>query len=312
MALVLREEQTELYDQQLVVSAEGLLPVLEHALETGVSLNPPARARRCRRGTGLPPDRPLGRGSGRLGRGRVRPLFPTARAPSGFSGPKPTWSIRPPSRPRATRCNSCDPLAERGEGVARQATRPSCCRCWRSFRWSWLAVGWITRGAAPARGAARRDGPARQRFAEPARRGKPAARAGRRRRHAERLHGAAGDRDRGRAQRTMPRTSCAPRRGGAGAASAACAGNPRSRGARASFDRGRASPPHGQLVGRLLQLARADAGIGRGEAPIDAARLLPHVLAEIAAPPAGWCWTCLQGRSGRGWMPMRSRSSPAT
>ncbi|ATQ54550.1 sensor histidine kinase [Paracoccus yeei] len=43
---------------------------------------------------------------------------------------------------------------------------------------------------------------------------------------------------------------------------------------------GRALDRMSRLVTRLLQLARAESGIGRGAAPVDVARLLPHVLRD--------------------------------
>ena len=303
MALVLREEQTELYDQQLVVSAEGLLPVLEHALETGVSLNPPPIRTRPVDADEELAYRLIDRSGQVLDASAAAAFvrFPDRARPERLQRTETHMVYTTAFTPAGHALQFADPLVERAEAW-RDSFAAFLLPMLAILPLGWLAVGWITRMALRPLEALR---------AEMARRDSDSL---------SPLDAASQPRELAGAIATlngfMARLAIAIEGERSFATNAAHelrtpvavalaqlqrlaqeTTDPDARARIATIEA--ALHRMARLVGRLLQLARADAGIGRGEAPIDAARLLHHVLAEIAPPPgrlaldlsAGPVWT---------------------
>lgn len=282
MTLVLREEQDELYDQQLVISADTLLPVLSHQaamglLETGVMTIPLDSEealvwRLIRRGGQVVAVSP----------GAIASAFPDRATPMGHSRTATHVVYTTAFDPSGLAVQFADPVAERNEAwrdtfaaflLPMLALIPLC----------YLLVRWITaKGLLPLdrvrAEVAMRDSQMLSPMDADAHPIEFAAIIttlnGFMARLSQALEG----------ERAFASNAAHELRTPVAIALAQVqrmqheAADDGQRTRLAAIER--ALDRMSRLVARLLQLARADSGIGRGVVPIDAARLLPHILRD--------------------------------
>ncbi|MDQ7778069.1 MAG: HAMP domain-containing sensor histidine kinase [Paracoccus aminovorans] len=299
MALTLREEQAELYDQQLVVAAAALLPVL--------AANPEL-AGQDTAGRGDPDEVPVWRLIDRAG--RVRAQSALAAAAAFPAAPRPGTLQRTATHmvhttaytPAGLALQFADPLAERREAW-RESFLAFLLPMLALLPLGYLAGGWITRLALRPLEALRAEMAARDSralapmdpAAHPAELGAiVVALNGFMARLSQALAGERAFATNAAHELRTPVAVALAQVQRLARETAEPTAQARITAIEAALAR------MARLVTRLLQLARAEAGIGPGAA-LDAAALLPHVLRDLGpgaarvalALPGGPVWTAM-------------------
>jgi len=285
MALILHEEQAELYDQQLVVSAEALLPVLAADPLAAQAENGPAGYP----GAGDPGEALVWRLIDRAG--QVRAASPLAAAAEFPTRPQPGAIRRTATHmvyttgytPLGFALQFADPLAERREAW-RESFLAFLLPMLALLPLGYLAGIWITRLALHPLDALRAEMAARDsRALAPM---DPAAHPAELGAIVVTLNGFMARLSQALAgERAFATNAAHELRTPVAVALAQVqrlsreAGDPAILARIASVEA--ALGRMARLVTRLLELARAESGIGPGETPLDAAAILPHVIRDL-------------------------------